>query len=232
MMRITVPHTAMLFSVITALVLISPPTIAQEAPPADALTETPAEKTVPVAEQLTKIVESMRAIETRLKDRETGEATQTSQQNVLDQLDALLNMPPDPSPPSDGSAGGGRSSNPPPQSQTGNSQTRPSPGSSSKSKSTPAGDPSQMRPKPASQPGERERQNAADSEERTGPNRPASAIAAKRQRLEVDVWGHLPEKLREQLLNSYGERMLPQYEEAVRRFYDQLADPAPSRPRR
>ena len=186
--------------------------------------ELPVQKPSPIADQLTKIVDSMRGIETRLKDRETGTETQSAQQAVLDQLDQLLNMPPESTPPPDGGGGGGsnqQNNNPPPQ---GKSSSKPR--SSPNDRNRPAGDPSQMRPKPAGQTGEKDRTNARDSEERTGPNRAATNPAAKRQRLEVEVWGHLPEKLREQLLSSYGEKMLPQYEDAVRKFYDELANPS------
>lgn len=226
-------HSALFCRAIAIFALVSTICAADEPKPTEVPdASTPIAKPVPVAEQLTKIVESMRTIETRLKDRETGDETQAAQQSVLEQLDALLNMPPETPPPSNGGGGGGNNSNPPPESKAGNGKSPNSQGSQSKPKRTPGGDPSQMRPKPATQPGGKERKQAGDSEERTGPNRVATTPAAKRQRLEVDVWGHLPEKLREQLLNSYGERMLPQYEEAVRRFYDQLADPPQSRPRR
>lgn len=203
---------------------------AQEPTTPEPQPDAPVTKPTPIAEQLTKIVESMRGIETRLKDRETGDETQSAQQAVLDQLDQLLNMPPEPPPPSDSGGGGGsnqQNTNPPPQGKS-SSKPRPSP----QNRNRPAGDPSQMRPKPSSQTGEKERTNARDSEERTGPNRAAANPAAKRQRLEVEVWGHLPEKLREQLLSSYGEKMLPQYEDAVRKFYDELANPASTRNKR
>lgn len=187
----------------------------------------PAPQESPASEQLSKIVESMRSIESRLKDRETGEETQSAQQHVIEQLDKLLNMPPE-SPPPSGSGGGGGNNNRDQNSQ-GGGKSRPPQQKGSPSNSQKAGDPSQMRPKPAGQSGGKERQNADDSEERTGPKRAAVTPAAKRQRLEVDVWGHLPEKLREQLLSSYGEKMLPQYEDAVKRFYDQLANPPSAR---
>jgi hypothetical protein len=188
----------------------------------------PAPQSSSAAEQLTKIVEAMRGIETLLKDRETGDETQAAQQNVIDELDKLLNMPPDQSNPS-GSGGGGSSNNQSSSNQNGGGQSRNKPGQSSSQQKKP-GDPSRMQPKPGAG-NRRDRQNADDSEERTGPNRAAVTPAAKRQRLEVDVWGHLPEKLREQLLSSYGEKMLPQYEDAVRRFYDRLANPTSPRSR-
>ncbi len=232
MIRFAVSRTIAFLAVVTFLTPLAATSFGQDPAPKETLTtEAPPAKSPPAAEQLTKIVESMRQIETRLKARETGDETQTAQQSVIDQLDQLLNMPPEP-PPSGSGGGGGNNSNPPPDNKGGGSKSPEQQSTQSKSKNKPQSDPSQMRPKPAGRPGSQDRQNAQNSEERTGPNRAATTPAAKRQRLEVDVWGHLPEKLREQLLNSYGERMLPQYEEAVRRFYDQLADPAASRPRR
>ncbi|HET6423762.1 MAG TPA: hypothetical protein VFG20_08780 [Planctomycetaceae bacterium] len=217
------------FMLIAGLVVNVAGVVTAQEPPVqkDAEPQPATAKSSPASEQLTKIAESMRGIETRLKDRETGDATQTAQQSVIDQLDQLLNMPPDQSPPPDGGGGGGSSSqqnNPPPSGQSSGK-----PKSSAKPKKTPAGDPGQMRPKPAGQTGQKDRTNAQDSEERTGPNRAAGNPASKRQRLEVEVWGHLPEKLREQLLSSYGEKMLPQYEDAVRKFYDELANPSSMR---
>lgn len=223
MTRSAYPRSVLMYAVMTIWGIAS--TFAQEPAPKAVAPEEPVAKPSPATDQLTKIVESMRGIEARLKDRKTDEDTQSAQQSVLDQLDQLLNMPPDQNPPSNGSGGGGSTSHnqkPPP---NGGQSTRRQ-NSSSKSGQKQAGDPSQMRPKPAGQSGNKDRTNAQDSEERTGPNRAATNPASKRQRLEVEIWGHLPEKLREQLLSSYGEKMLPQYEDAVRKFYDELANPS------
>lgn len=229
MTRFAVSRPALIYTVLTISISWTSHAVAQEPVPKEPTPGESVAKPSPAAEQLTKIVESMRGIETRLKDRETGDATQTAQQNVIDQLDQLLNMPPDQSPPSNGSGGGGSSQqnkNPPPNGgQASRKQNQ-----SSKSGQKPAGDPSQMKPKPSSRSGNKDRTNAQDSEERTGPNRATVNPASKRQRLEVEIWGHLPEKLREQLLSSYGEKMLPQYEDAVRKFYDELANPSRGKP--
>lgn len=226
MTRFAVSRLAQISTVLTICVLFITICSAQEPALRDPTAEVPATQPAPAAEQLTKIVESMRNIEARLKDRETGDETQTAQQNVIDQLDKLLNMPPDSSPPS--GSGGGSSNNNSSSSKSGGGKSRQQ-NSQSQQNKTKGADPNQMQPKPAGQQGNKDRKNADDAEERTGPSRAATTPAAKRERLKVDVWGHLPEKLREQLLNSYGERMLPQYEEAVRRFYDQLADPQSTR---
>lgn len=39
-----------------------------------------------------------------------------------------------------------------------------------------------------------------------------------------DAWGHLPPAMRQQLLNIYTEKFLPQYEDQVRRYYEALAE--------
>lgn len=39
-----------------------------------------------------------------------------------------------------------------------------------------------------------------------------------------DAWGHLPPAMRQQLLNIYSEKFLPQYENHVRRYYEALAE--------
>jgi hypothetical protein len=58
------------------------------------------------------------------------------------------------------------------------------------------------------------------------------AEAARKKKLEMDVWGHLPPHLREQLLNTYGERMLPKYENLVKKFYESLSEQKQTTPRR
>lgn len=39
-----------------------------------------------------------------------------------------------------------------------------------------------------------------------------------------EIWGHLPPKAREQMLKSYGERFLPQYEELIVEYFKRLAE--------
>lgn len=50
-----------------------------------------------------------------------------------------------------------------------------------------------------------------------------------KERVVKDVWGHLPPHLRDQLLNVYGEKYLPKYEELVRKYYEVLAEQNRSR---
>lgn len=74
-----------------------------------------------------------------------------------------------------------------------------------------------------------ENANAAESES-TDRRRAQHAAELRRQaKLQADIWGHLPPAVREQLLNSYRERTLPQYEDLVRSYYEALATPDDSR---
>lgn len=170
------------------------------------------EKTVELTRQLTEARDKLRA-------KETGADTQQLQREILATLDELLKQPPQkqkPPPPSNGgSSGSGQAS-------SGSSSSRPQPmprgGQQSDGEAEPSAESQQARPSD-----ERERTDAEGSEERNGTRR-GGPVPLPRRRLEVDVWGHLPEKVRERLLNAYGERMVPQYEDLVQRFYRSLAE--------
>jgi len=83
-----------------------------------------------------------------------------------------------------------------------------------------------------SQSGGQEKKVAEGSEERSESERKAAEEAARKKKLEMDVWGHLPPHLRDQLLNTYGERMLPKYQHLVKQFYEALSEQADTAPRR
>ena len=39
-----------------------------------------------------------------------------------------------------------------------------------------------------------------------------------------ELWGHLPERSREQLLQSFSEEFLPKYEREIQQYYKRLSD--------
>jgi len=43
-------------------------------------------------------------------------------------------------------------------------------------------------------------------------------------------WGHLPQKLRDELQNSFGEQFLPKYERLIEDYYKRLAEERPGSP--
>jgi len=160
----------------------------------------------------------MRAAHDQLAQRDAGASTQKIQQSILDELDELLKTPPQKSP---HPSSGGQSSQSGGTGGKSGSQSKSPPSDSQEPSSATANDPANRQPTSA----QRSRQNAEDSTERTGQQRAAEIAAARRRRLEVDIWGHLPQHLRDQLLNTYGEKMVPQYEELVKRFYEALSEP-------
>lgn len=204
--KITFGLTGLLFA---AVVAADDPPAAESQPAATAELDARAEK----------IVKSMKSAHEQLAQRDTGAKTQDLQKSILAELDELLKTPPQkpPSPP-DPMGGGGQSGS----SGGKSSQQREASSSPKDRSSSGAAQDSAQRPLPGTQ---RNRQSPADSVERTGPERSAEIAAARRRRLEVEVWGHLPEKLREQLLNTYGEKMVPEYEQLVKKFYEALSEP-------
>ncbi len=176
-----------------------------------------------------RILKQSQAARKALEEKRTDEKTRATQQQVVEDLEKLIELLKKSSPPPN-------DSDPPPNSNpNSHPQSRPDSGSSSSSSADPrknsgsqsaAGDaPSES---PANADGGKNREQPEDAEERHGESRAAKARAERKQRLESDVWGHLPPALREKLLSNYGERMLPQYEEFVRKFYDALSEPTRS----
>lgn len=174
--------------------------------------------------KLGEITTKMTQVTEQLGDRRTGQETQALQQQILAALDELLKSPPQQSPLSSGGSGGGESSK---------SSSNSSPPAASSQSSASQGKESSSAANDSKKQGmsgdKQDREGAEDSEERTGKRQDATIPVLPRQRMEVDVWGHLPENIRDQLLNSYGERMLPEYADLVQRFYQSLAETGSSR---
>lgn len=205
--------------------------------------EAPTSEVDDLDRKVEEVTAKMRQAQAKLSGQDTGVATQELQKAIIAEIDELLKQPPQPSQANSGGGGGGSSSN-----NSSSGQGRKS--SSQQAGASMSNNPSQGRQQPAGQgsltAGEesgdagQERQDAADSEERTGPTKEGKPPPLPRRRMEVDVWGHLPDKVREKLLSAYGERMVPQYEDLVQRFYRSLAEtgtsgsqrPLPGRPNR
>ena len=172
-------------------------------------------------ELLERILRNTAGARDKLTDKVTGPETQKLQQDVVVDLETLIELlkkapPPPPKKNDDDSSSSSSDSdseNQDPQ-QKSQDESESKPSRKPKSKGTGDG---------------RDRNQAEGSEERHGESRDAKQKADRKLRLENDIWGHLPPALREQLLNTYGERMLPQYEEFVRKFYEALSEP--KRPR-
>jgi hypothetical protein len=159
-----------------------------------------------------RILENTQAARDQLAKSVTDATTQELQEDVVEDLTRLIellrNSPP-----------------PPPRGGSSSSQSDSDSSSQQGQQSSRSEEESARRRPPGGAGTGKDRPKAEDSEERHGESREGQALAERKRRLQSDIWGHLPPALREQLLNTYGERMLPQYEDFVRRFYEALSEP-------
>jgi acyl-CoA reductase-like NAD-dependent aldehyde dehydrogenase len=158
-----------------------------------------------------RILENTQAARDQLAKSVTDATTQELQEGIVEDLTRLIELL--------------RNSPPPPRGGSSSSQSDSDSSSQQDQESSRSKEESARRPPPGRAGTGKDRPKAEDSEERHGESKEGQALAERRRRLQSDIWGHLPPALREQLLNTYGERMLPQYEDFVRRFYEVLSEP-------
>ncbi len=179
-----------------------------------------------------RVAKGMRSASEKLGGKVTGDETTQIQEQVIRDLDELIKQLQNP-PPNGGGGGGGGSSGGGSSKSGGGGSSRQQRASGRGGKGQPqGGTPKQQAQGNGTDQGGRDRKDAEDSDERTDSERKAAAEAARKKKLEIDVWGHLPPHLRDQLLNTYGERMLPKYESLVKQFYEALSEQAEIKPRR
>ena len=186
---------------------------------------------------LDRVAKGMRLASDRLDGGQTDEQTTKIQQQVIRDLEEIIKQLQSPPNGGGGGGGGGGSGS---GGGGGGGDSSASGGSSRKKKSGHRGGtrlPSEGTPDQPSRNGDaeqggKERKDAEGSQERHDAERQMRAEAARKKKLEMDVWGHLPPHLREQLLNTYGERMLPKYENLVKKFYESLSEHKQTTPRR
>jgi len=80
------------------------------------------------------------------------------------------------------------------------------------------------KPGTSTRPGEAGTTAAADSTDEMRPGENEKATLANPQDLLRKVWGHLPERLRDQMMQNPNERFLPQYEPEIEAYYERLIE--------
>lgn len=190
---------------------------------------------VDVAKTTERIAQDAREAGKRLAAKDPGDGTQRLQKDILDNIDALIRKAKQPPPPmqSDSSS----SSSPSPSSgmgmstgMTGEKSKQPSSGSTSSS---------------AARKERREKQNSqANGGSRTTPsnsrpdlmktlgdaspkmNKVDSSKSGMPRLPDVykDVWGHLPEKMRQEMDLYFREQFMPRYSDLLRQYYSSLAE--------
>lgn len=208
-----------------------------------------------------RITKNARAVGDRLQNEDSGTDTQKAQDQLLKDIDSLLKPPPPmgngggggggspPSPPpmSGGGGHGGSDSKPmggdgggsskrqrgdrKEEPQGGGQEQKQPMGASGQEKKEPMvsgrnPDPNQP-PMPGGEGSGKDGQGAAgDGGKKNSPNLPLDDPFSRR------VWGHLPEKVRQQAMQSYREQFMPRYSEMLKQYYSTLNDkqtPNPSK---
>jgi hypothetical protein len=187
---------------------------------------------IPLADELDETVEAMREVSRRLDKRSLSDETEQLQAGIVTNIDALIEKLKNLPPPSSSSSSDQSDQNPsdqdsPQQDPQTEQKQRPQPNPPDASQnqhgtdSTTGSAPQPQTDKAA----ESSEQNLREARER--------AVAMARRRALVDeVWGHLPPAMRERLLNVGSEKLLPKYEDLIRRYYESLAEPDKSTQRR
>ncbi len=159
-----------------------------------------------------RIADPLATAATRLEAGDTGEETRSAQQAAVAEMarliEAVKRQPPAPS--SEGADQGGRP------------QQKPA-------KASPSGEPNAGTATGGTGDGGAAGTNregkAEESSERRNGGPGASIVVPYRNSLIEGTWGHLPPRLREQLLNGGNDRVLPKYDPLVRRYFESLAEP-------
>jgi hypothetical protein len=216
-----------------------PPAKPDEKPEDNEKKDTPAEDPAKLREQIAK---DMHSAEKKLKGRDPGRDTQQLQDQALRNIDKLIDLarnpppPPPQQPPPDGTpppmGGGGAQPQGEPQRQPG-TQQRPQSGMSRRQQreqrrrqmgqqARGSGQPQQSGGKPDSQ--------HAGGEQPGNPGQPGTGgQMARRQPDQMsdvvrDIWGHLPETLRQDVDHYYREKFMPHYRELLQEYYSRLAE--------
>ena len=83
---------------------------------------------------------------------------------------------------------------------------------------------SQASPKPGTPKPGQGQSAARDSTSRLGRGDPRAVDPGEREQLIKDVWGNLPARAREQMLQSYSDEFLPEYELEIEKYFRRLAE--------
>jgi len=192
-----------------------------------ALTARAEDPPIDAAKTAERIVQDATQASKQLSEKDAGAKTQQLQKDVLKNIDALIRKSQEPPPmskndmsqppPKDGMNG----AKPPPQGGSDSSVARRERREQAKSKSTEGGE-NERQPFPMN--------NAKDkSQEFGGPMNNPNKIEAKGQTPRApdfykDVWGHLPEKMRQEMDSYFREQFMPRYSEMLRDYYSSLAE--------
>ena len=176
--------------------------------------DNPASADGPLPDELDRAVRNMRDISSRLDKQDVSEETTKLQTSVLSDIDALIERLKNQPPPHQNQNPSNDNSNQQPQDRQG--QSRPQNGQQDQTGTQQQGTQPQA--------GQSSGKSAESETEQQRKQREAESALNIRRALINEVWGHLPPSVREKLLNVPSEKLLPQYDTLIRRYYESLAE--------
>ena len=208
--------------------------------------ETPAKAEDP-AVVVDRIIKNSKEVEDKLSKTDTGTDTRTTQDKILSDIDALINRQEDPPPPKDKdnnpmmNPGGGMGMdmmpmpgmNDTPPMPMGNSARKPrvnDPMGGDKKEPDMTAGMNPMKPEDKKGPsGPKDPKEPKNPSGTAGGNPNGKAPPGKPllpfdEDVAKDVWGHLPDKLRQQMTQYYKEDVMPRYSELLKLYYSSLAE--------
>ncbi len=164
------------------------------------------------AEVLDRTVNNMRDAGEQIEAGQAGKETVQKQQRVIDDLARLIELL--------------QNQPPPPQPDQNNPPQQPNP--DQKPQAPPKDQQEQDQQQKQQQQKEEEQAqrkpaDGQDSQERQDKAKETQRRAAERAKLFKDIWGHLPEAVRNELRNNFSEEYLPKYAPEVRKYFEELA---------
>jgi hypothetical protein len=151
---------------------------------------------------LVRLNRQMRQASDRIRSARSDEETQKLQQKIVRELDELIK-----------------------QAQQQQQQKQKSKSSSSSSSKTASREKIQQPQQQSGRPGNKpSNQPAKDSNEQLTRQEAERPDMAKMQDLLKDIWGELPPRLRQQMMQSSTEKFLPKYELLIEKYFRTLAD--------
>lgn len=172
-------------------------------------------------EVLARVGRNMRTAEDRLANKEVGDGTRQVQRDILDDLDKLIKLSQQPPPPS---GGGGASAKSGGQEQRGQQSAR------GGGKTSPRGQkPGQGQQTAGQKPGQGNQPQNSQANRGAGSNPGAGSGGPEEPNriadlFKADVWGHLPETLRQEMNQYSREKFMAKYDDLIRQYYSTIAE--------
>lgn len=155
---------------------------------------------------LTRIGQQMRRVENRIAQRDASKETQNLQEEIVSSLDELIKKAQEQ------------------QNSQNNSSSSKKPPGSQRSKVKQPSQQQQAGNNAGNGSGQTSTKPASDSSDRLGPDELREVNMDQMRDLIKDVWGNLPERMREQMNQDAVEEFLPKYRLQIEEYFRRLAE--------